>query len=316
MAKKIALAKDYAKVAEGNIRRAGKPASKENKVARMKALLDKGGSAKVAEAMVGPISIRLNYEGIARQALVEDMPDAKAGVPAYDVLNDLPVAYHLNSNDGQVRISRVEGKRVIPKYGRIAAEWEIQRTDIEFMKANIVEYANNMTTQQIMKAEDEMLYNGFDLLIDDWQKANGKKTDNVIQLTSNKLTLDDLVDAEAQIASQQLEAKCIIANPADVMDIKRWDALTTGMAFKEDYFAGYPVLTFGTWNILRSVTVPRGTVYVTAAPDFVGVFSTIYGLESTDDVTGANKFLIRTIMDELVSEVLINRNAVVKLKKA
>lgn len=310
----IVLAKDWAKEAQRKIEaRGGKKLSAQEKVAKMASILEHSGSKKVAEAMVGPISIRINYEGISRQALVEDQP-ARGEVAAYDVLNDLPVAYHLNSNDGQVRISRVEDKRVLPEYGRIAAEWEVLRTDIELAKANVVEYADNMTVQQIMKKEDELLYNGLDLLVEDWQEANGS-TDNYIEVANNVLTLDDFIDAEAQIATQQLEATTIIANPADVKDMKRWDALTTGMAFKESYFAGYPVLTFGQWNILRSITVPRGTIYVTAGADFLGVFSTRYGLEQTDDVTGANKFVIRSIYDELVSEVFINRNACVKLQK-
>lgn len=314
MTKKIALAKDFAKIAQSQIEaRGGKKLSSKEKATRMAALLNNGGTTKLAEAMVGPISIRINYEGIARQALVEDMP-GKGEVAAYDVLTDLPVAYHLNNNDGQVRISRVEARRVLPEYGRIAAEYEVLRSDIELAKANVVEYAENMTVQQIMKKEDELLYNGLDLLVEDWQAAN-KSTDNYIEVANNTLTLDDFIDAEAQIATQQLDAKVIIANPADVADMKRWDVLTTGLAFKENYFAGYPVLTFGNWNILRSITVPRGTLYVTAAANFLGVFSTRYGLDFTNDVTGANKFVIRGIYDELVSEVLINRNAVVKLKK-
>lgn len=308
------LAKDFAREANKRIAaRGGKAMDVKSKVAKMNAILSKGGTAKLAEAMTGPISIRLNYEGVARQALVEDMP-AKGVVAAYPVLNDLPVAYALNSNDGQVRISRIEGKQVLPTYGRIAAEWEVPRTDIELVNANIVEYADNFTVQQIMKTEDNMLYNGLDLLVQDWQEANGS-TDNLVDIASGTLTLDDFIDAEAQIASQQLEMKALIMNPADYADLRRWDALTTGMAFKEESFAGYTTIKFGGWDILKSVTCPRGTVYATAGADFLGVFSTRYGLECTEDVSANNKFVIRNIYNELVAEVLINRNAVVKMHK-
>lgn len=311
--KKIALAKDFAKIADANIK-AGKQLSKEQKVAKMNAIFEKGGSAKLAEAMIGPITIRINYEGIARQALVEDLVP-RGEIRAYPILNDLPTAYSLNSNDGQVRISHVEGKQVIPQYGRIAAEWEVDRTDLELLAANPVEYADSMTVQQIAKQEDELVYNGLDLLIQDWQDLHAGDTSNLINTTSNVLTLDTVLDAQGQINAQQQDARVLIMNPADKLDLYRWDIVTVGLSFKDSYFAGYKQTTFGEWTILTAVTVPRGTVYVTNAADALGVFSTRYGLEATDDVTANNKFKIRKIFNELVAVLTMNNMGVVKIVK-
>lgn len=313
MTKKIALAKDYAAVADANIK-AGKKLSESQKLAKMQSIFERGGVSKLAEAMIGPITIRINYEGIARQALVEDLVP-RGEIRAYPILNDLPTAYALNSNDGQVRISHVEGKQVIPQYGRIAAEWEVDRTDLELLAADPVRYADNMTVQQIAKVEDELLYNGLDLMIQDWQDLHPGDTSNLINTTSNILTLDTVLDAQGQINAQQQDARVLIMNPADKLDLYRWDVVTVGISFKDSYFAGYKQTTFGEWTILSAVTVPRGTIYVTNAADALGVFSTRYGLESTPDVTANNKFKIRTIYNELCALVVLNNMGVVKIVK-
>lgn len=315
MTQKFMLAKDYAQAADRKIKaRGGRKVTAAEKTKRMASILSKGGTVKLGEAMVGPISIRINYEGIARQALVEDLVP-QGEIRQYPVLSDLPTAYSLNSNDGQVRISHVEGKTIVPKYGRIAAEWEVDRSDLELLHANIVEYADNMTVQQIMKEEDNLLYNGYDLMIQDWQDLHPGQTDNNITMVGTTLTLDTLIDAQAFIASQQNEAKLLIANPADMYDLYRWDLLTVGVAFKDNYFAGYKQTTFGDWTLLKSVTMPRGVFYVTGAPNTVGIFSTRYGLEATDDVTANSKFKIRKIFNELCSLVLVNNLAVAKITK-
>lgn len=315
MTQKFMLAKDYAQAADRNIKaRGGRKVTAAEKTKRMASILSKGGTVKLGEAMVGPISIRINYEGIARQALVEDLVP-QGEIRQYPVLSDLPTAYSLNSNDGQVRISHVEGKTIVPKYGRIAAEWEIDRSDLELLHANIVEYADNMTVQQIMKEEDNLLYNGYDLMIQDWQDLHPGQTDNNITMVGTTLTLDTLIDAQAFIASQQNEAKLLIANPADMYDLYRWDLLTTGVAFKDSYFAGYKQTTFGDWTLLKSVTMPRGVFYVTGAPNSTGIFSTRYSLEATDDVTANSKFKIRKIFNELCSIVLVNQMSVAKITK-
>lgn len=313
------LARDWAKAADAKFKaRGNRVLDSKQRLAKMKSIMNRdsaNGTHKIAEAMVGPISIRVNYEGISRQALVEDLVP-RGEVRQYPVLNDIPKAYSLSSNDGEVRISHIEGKAVIPTYGRIASEWEVDRSDIELLAANVVEYSDNQTVQSIMMEEDNLLYNGLDLLIQDWKDVNGNKGDNDIQLTTDVLDLGAVLTAQGQMESQRAEAKNIIANPKDMLDIYRWDALIAGMQFKDNYFAGYKQKTFGDWNLLKSVTVPAGRFYVTAPADMLGVFSTRYGLEETDDVTGASKFKIRAIFDELVSEVLVNRNGVVRIRKA
>lgn len=314
---KILLSEDYAKIANRKyVARGNKRVSAEERKAKMRTLLKKeGGRKKIGEAMVGPISVRVKYEGISRQALVEDAVPTGT-LRAYPVLNDIPKAYSLSSNDGQVKISQVEAKQILPQYGRIAAEWEINESELELSAASPVEYADSQTVQSILMKEDNMLYNGLSLLVKDWQDEHHGDGSNDITLASNALDFDTVLTAQGFLESQRTEGANIIANPKDMLDIYRWDLGTVGLKFKDETIAGYKQTTFGNWTLLRSVTVPQGTFYITSPADMLGIFSTRYGIRQTDDVTGASKFKIRSIFDELVAEVLINRNAVVRIKKA
>jgi hypothetical protein len=310
---KARLAKEYAEQAQKKIA-AKQTLTKDQKRAKLAQIFREGGSAKLAQAMVGPISIRVNYEGIARQALVEDMVP-QGTIRAYPVLDELPAAYALNSNDGEVRVSRIEGKQVIPQYGRIAAEYEISRTDIELLAASPIDYAENMTVQQLAKQEDALLYDGLDLAVDAWKELHPGNTDNDVTLSSNTFTLDSFLDAQAHILDQQVNVKNIITSPGAALDMYRWDLTVAGVSFKDDYFAGYKRTTFGDFNVLQAVTVPKDTVYVTAPSDMLGIFSTRYGISSTPDPTAVSNFMIRNIFDELVSVCLLNAMGVVKIKK-
>jgi hypothetical protein len=313
--KTVILAKEWSDRAKKSMARTGRTEKLSNKAkaAKIKSLFNQGGTVKVAEAMVGPINIRVNYEGIARQALVEDTVD-QGVIPNYAVMDELPSAYVLNSNDGEVKVSRIEGKTVIPQYGRISSEYEISRTDVQRLSADIQAYAENMTVQQIMKEEDNLLYKGYELALSAWQDLHNGDVSNVNTLSAKGLTLDSLLDARGHNLAQQSSATNVIINPADFMDVYRWDITTAGPAWKDDLFAGYNRVSFAGFNIIQSITVPRGRVYVTAPADNVGIFSTMYGLEATPDPTAVANFMIKNIFNELVSVMVINNIGISKIE--
>jgi hypothetical protein len=96
--------------------------SKKQKAARLEAILaDKQNALRrIGQGMVGPIQIRLRYEGIVRNVLVEDTLERGPLMP-YDILDDLGRAYVLNSTDSEVKITPFEGKQAFPQLFRIAS---------------------------------------------------------------------------------------------------------------------------------------------------------------------------------------------------
>ena len=60
--------------------------------------------------MIGPIQLKLRYQGVVRNVLQED--PIEPGTPVeYDVFDDLGQAYIMSGTDGEVRITPFEGKR-------------------------------------------------------------------------------------------------------------------------------------------------------------------------------------------------------------
>jgi hypothetical protein len=132
--------------------------SKKQKAARLEAILaDKQNALRrIGQGMVGPIQIRLRYEGIVRNVLVEDTLERGPLMP-YDILDDLGRAYVLNSTDSEVKITPFEGKQAFPQLFRIASFPRVRKEDLYYLRVNAVEYAQDETRQAIQKQEDARL---------------------------------------------------------------------------------------------------------------------------------------------------------------
>ena len=114
------------------------------------------GITRLGQSMIGPIQLKLRYQGILRNVLLEDT--LTPGVPIeYDVLDDLGTSYVLHGNEGEVKITPFEGKRVSVQLFRIAAFPQIKKEDLYYLRANIVEYTQDETKQAIMRQEDSRL---------------------------------------------------------------------------------------------------------------------------------------------------------------
>lgn len=302
--------------------RGGRKLSRDEKAARIAKLLKSGGIDKVAAATVGPIVIRLAYEGVLRNLLLEDV--VPAGVTReYDILDDLGAAYSLHSMDGQVKIERFEGKRVLPDYYRIASEWSVKRSDLEFMNMSSIDYAEEQTTQRIMEKEDSDFFALTEAAIADWTtRHTGTGTDNEAATNPNTITnadddftLNSFLEASARISTQRLVGTKLVMNPADVFDIYKWDIKTVGLAFKEDYIAGNKRVSFGDYQIVESSMVPRGKAYMMPSPEYVGVLSVRYPLEAVDSPLGVENFEIRKVYNELIAQLILNANGLTKIEK-
>src|SRR3954468_906203 len=132
--------------------------AKSEKVQKLAGILQDKGNAlrRIGQGMVGPIQIRLRYEGIVRNVLVEDTLERGPLMP-YDILDDMGRAYVLNSTDSEVKITPFEGKQATPQLIRIASFPRIRKEDLYYLRVNAVEYAQDETRQAIQKQEDARL---------------------------------------------------------------------------------------------------------------------------------------------------------------
>lgn len=312
--------------------------SKSQKVARLEAILADRQNAlrRIGQGMIGPIQIRLRYEGIVRNVLVEDTLERGPLMP-YDILDDMGRAYVLNSTDSEVKITPFEGKQAFPQLFRIASFPRIRKEDLYFLRVNAVEYAQDETRQAIQKQEDARLV----LLLEQavanlgTLRANGvvgagttggyqtgiaappagSNEQTVLVGAGNSLEPADFYNAVTMIEINQLEGRRVLAHPADIRDLYNWDLNVTGFRFKDEVFAGGKITSFGEFQIQRSIIVPQGELFLTAEPEFVGVFPVMYSLD-VEENHQVEQFYKGWVMDELVGMLVLNPRGIARILKA
>jgi hypothetical protein len=314
--------------------------SRSQKAGRLEAILaDKSNALRrIGQGMIGPIQIRLRYEGIVRNVLVEDTLERGPLMP-YDILDDMGMAYVLNSTDAEVKITPFEGKQAFPQLFRIASFPRIRKEDLYFLRVNAVEYAQDETRQAIQKQEDARLI----LLLEQAivQLGTTLAAGNTVGLAptgglatgiaagpagetnehtvllgaGNPLEPADFYSAVTMIEINQLEARRVLAHPADIRDLYTWDLNVTGFRFKDEVFSGGKITSFGEFQIQRSIIVPQGEVFLTAEPEFVGVMPVMYSLDVEENHL-VEQFYKGWVMDELIGMLVLNSRGLARILKA
>lgn len=299
----------------------GKKLSGVEKQQRLATILsDKNeGITRLGKSMIGPIQLKLRYQGILRNVLQED--PLEPGVPIeYDVLDDLGQAYFLHGTEGEVKITPFEGKRVPVSLFRIATFPKVRKEDLYNLRANVVEYAQDESKQAIMKAEDSRLITLIETAITQYQLVDplvkaGSPHSHIITATGDYLTLNNLYDAVATTDEQEIPASRLLFNTRDYRDLYRWDVNATGWAFRDRTVAGETITEFGEFQIGKSIVIPPKTTYLTPAPEYLGVFPVMYSLD-VEENNQVEQFHKGWVMDELVGMAILNPRGLVKIQKS
>ena len=309
------IVRAQAKLRQASGRSKASPAEKRARLGQIMADKDNY-MVRLGQGMIGPIQLKLRYQGMTRNVLLED--PLTPGVPVqYDVLDEYGQAYVLNGNEGEVMVTPFEGKKVLLRLFRIGSFAQIKKEDLWYLRVNIVEYAQDMTKQAIMMQEDARLITVLEAAIDNYalDPNHVVSPSHIVQELSGYVTPDSMYDLVALIEVHQLEASRLLFNPIDYRDLYKWDINQTGWAFKDRVVAGEKIVQFGGFQVQRSVQVPQGTVYLTGAPEFVGVFPVMYSLDVEEDHT-PEKFHKGWVMDELVGMAVLNPRSLGKLVKS
>jgi hypothetical protein len=223
------------------------------------ALETEEGRTQLASAMANPIRTSLDYQGIARKLLTVD-PLPQGALPVYD--RDVDVKAFTVSKRGGAVDQLVEGERIQVPTWEIVAYPQVRFSQIKERRFNIIDRAQQRAKSDIMAVEDENVF----ALIDAAAEAV-----NPVTVSTGGLTRDALTTAFGEIEKHDLPVTKIVMNAQAFKDIRKW-------GFNElDQVTMHEVLQTGlfghiwTAEILISKKVPPKTVYVMAAPEFVGV---------------------------------------------
>jgi len=278
------------------------------------------GMIRLGQSMIGPIQLQLRYQGILRNVLLEDT--LTPGVPIqYDILDDLGQAYLLHGDEGEIKITPFEGKRIEILLFRIASYPKIKKEDLYYLRSNIVEYTQDMTKQAIMRQEDARLVTLLEVSAAEYRNVDPTSVPgsgalpNEIQVAGTYLSPDDLYTAVTFTDQRLLDSSRLLCNPQEYRDFYRWDINTTGWAFKDSVVAGERIVQFGEFQIGKSIIIPPGTTYLTPDPSFLGVFPVMYSLD-VEENNLVEQFHKGWVMDELVGMAVLNPRGIVILRKS
>lgn len=272
------------------------------------------GIQKLGEAFVGPILLKLKYQGLLRDILVET-PLAKGEPPEYDVMDDLGSAYILNVNEGEVMVTMFEGKRVYLDLFRIAAFPKIRKEDLYALKMDAVEYSQNESKIAIQKQEDSYLWTLLQTAIVNYAANLNHVVTPGGQHTVNHtgaLQPDSLYTAAGITASHELDPTRLIFNNQEYYVILSWTTEQVGWDLKNRMVAGQEVTTFGPYLLKKAITVTEGTKYILPDPEYIGYFPVRYSLDVEEDPM-VEKFHKGWVMDEYVGMAVINPRGLVRV---
>lgn len=290
----------------------------EGKVHKMALVLsdEVNGIKRLGVGMVGPIQLKLRYQGIVRNVLVED--PVTPGTPVeYDVWDDLGQAYIMSGTEGEVRVTPFEGKRVPVRFWRIASRPAIRKEDLFYLRINAVEQCQDETKQAILKQEDARLLVLLQAAVDDYATRPDHTVTpnhNILE-ASGYLTPGSLYSAVAMTDMHELQSARILINPFDFRDMYRWDINQTGWAFKDRVVAGETITSFGEFQIQRSIMVPQGKVFLTPEPNFLGVFPVLYSLDVEENHM-VEAFWKGWVFDEMVTMAILNPRGIATITKS
>lgn len=299
----------------------GRKMSMREKQTRMAHMLRDAntGMLRLGQSMIGPIQLQLRYQGILRNVLLEDT--LTPGVPIqYDILDQLGQAYVLHGNEGEIRITPFEGKRVEVQLFRIATFPIIRKEDLYFLRANLVEYQQDFSKQAIMRQEDGRLVSLIETSAAQYRSVDSSAVPgtgslpNEISIAGDILAPDDLYNAVTFTDQRMLDSTRLLVNPKEYRDFYRWDINTTGWAFKDSVVAGERIVQFAEFQIGKSIIIPIGTTYLTPDPEFLGVFPVMYSLD-VEENNLVQQFHKGWVMDELVGMAILNARGIIILRK-
>jgi hypothetical protein len=295
-----------------------RPMTHQAKQERLKMVLSDhaNGIRRLGVGMIGPIQLKLRYQGIVRNVLVED--PCTPGTPVqYDVWDDLGQAYMMSGTEGEVRITPFEGKRIDVRFYRVATRPAIRKEDLIYLRINAVEQLQDESKQAILKQEDSRLVAIIQAAITDYTgRADHTVTPNhVITEASGYLTPGSLYSAVSMTDMHELQSSRILINPMDYRDMYRWDINQTGWAFKDRVVAGETITSFGEFQMQRSIVIPQGTTFLTPDPQFLGVMPILYSLD-VEENHRVESFWRGWVFDEMISMLILNPRGLAKIVKS
>ena len=234
------------------------------------ALMTQEGKVALGQAMATPIRRNLDYQGVARKALVVD-PLPQGALPVYD--RDIDVAAVVVSSNGSAPESRVFGDRVtIPEF-EVVSNPTVRIAEVKRRRFNVIDRAQQKARQEIQAQEDANVFSALEFAGD--ATLGGENTAQAI--AGGALTKNGMLDLKRQVDRWDLVTAKYFLNINEFTDILGWESAGAVGASQVDPVTQRELLQTGLYghifgaDIVVSKVVPSGRAFACADPEFVGV---------------------------------------------
>lgn len=250
-------------------------------VQQQHALLEKNlgsarGRAIIAASMGNPLREQRDYASVGRKAfLVDALPNGVE--PTYE--KDIKARAFIVGEEGTNVQTVIKGKRVHFPLFELTANPEIPLMEITSRRFNVINRTVQKHTAEIGLKEDVKVFGTIDAACDDPTNPNPDI------VCPGVLTSSALIDAFANIEQWDLRVAYVFCNAKDYADVRKWDRDVLDPASQAELLrTGCRDRLWGA-NIVVSRVIPRGTIYLTAEPEFFGRIPVRYDLTvlSADD---------------------------------
>lgn len=277
-----------------------------------RAIMTHEGKIALAQAMANPIRRNLDYQGIARRALVVD-PLPQGALPVYD--RDIDVTAVVVSSNGTGAESRVFGERITVPEFELFSNPTVRIAEVKRRRFNVIDRAVQKARQEIMAQEDANVFGALD------QAASAENT--VQDIADGGLLKRDLIEIKVQIDRWDLVTTKFFMNINEFTDILNWaagggqgpnggeiDPVTQREILQTGLFAH----AWGA-DVMVSKIVPPGTVYGCADPEFVGVMPVRQDIEVMP-ADEPKQLKLGWVVSEIIGIGIVNSRGVSKGTKS
>jgi hypothetical protein len=241
------------------------------------ALMTQEGKIALGQAMANPIRRNLDYQGVARKALVVD-PLPQGALPVYD--RDIDVAAVVVSSNGAAPESRVFGDRVTVPEFEIVSNPTVRIAEVKRRRFNVIDRAQQKARQEIQAQEDANVFAALDFAGDSTKGGENAVVDLDVETSAaGTLQKKGMLNLKRQIDRWDLVTAKYFLNINQFTDILGWESAgTTGNGGSQvDPVTQRELLQTGLYghifgaDIVVSKIVPAGQAFACADPEFVGV---------------------------------------------
>ena len=238
------------------------------------ALMTQEGKVALGQAMATPIRRNLDYQGVARKALVVD-PLPQGALPVYD--RDIDVAAVVVSSNGSAPESRVFGDRVtIPEF-EIVSNPTVRIAEVKRRRFNVIDRAQQKARQEIQAQEDANVFAALQFAGDAAQGGENTSVGLDVAGQAQLLSKTGMLNLKRQIDRWDLVTSKYFLNINEFTDILNWESAGGPGASQVDPVTQRELLQTGLYghifgaDIVVSKVVPAGRAFACADPEFVGV---------------------------------------------